>query len=130
MRRAPAIFLHPCRSRTISPSVYPPRGIAERAQGDALDGSALNFLDWGDDRKTPVAWREPPPVSRHQGSSAPMSWANRSPASAGHGFSPSGQAAGGDQGACGVREDLARFELVGMASAAWKRCSVVNHRSS
>jgi hypothetical protein len=49
-------------------------------------------------------------------SSARISWTDRSPTSAGLGFSASGQAAGGDQGADGVRQNLARCELVRVAS--------------
>jgi hypothetical protein len=54
-----------------------------------------------------------------------MSWADRSPTSAGRGFPASGKAAGSDQGAGGVRQNLARRKLrrklVGVASPALRR---------
>src|SRR5215211_4046077 len=68
-------------------------------KGDALDTTAFNFPERRGGRERPGPWRETAPVSRHQSRSAAISWADRSPPSAGRGIPASGQAAGGDQGA-------------------------------
>src|SRR5258708_23284736 len=100
---------------------------AAQSQGDARDGYAFTFVERGGCRERSIVWREAAPVSRHQSRSAANSWAYRSPTSAGDGCSALGEAAGGDQGAGGIWQNLARFELVRVASRARRLGRVAGH---
>src|SRR5213594_1658770 len=113
--------------RSISSSAEIVQSLLRPGSRDALDGYAFSFVKRGDCRENSVVWREAASVSRHQGRSAAKSWADRSPTSAGDGCSASGEAAGGDQGAGGIRQDLARIDLVTVASPARKLGCVAGH---